>query len=104
MNHLLSAASATPSPSGTGIDEDLVTPGPWGFAVMAVLGIIVVLLVIDMLRRIRRARYRSEVREDLDAEEAAARQAEDAARDSEIDDQDIDPDTDSRDTGPHPRR
>jgi hypothetical protein len=94
MNHLLWAASATPSPSGTGIDDDLVTPGPWGFAVMAVLGLLVILLVIDMLRRIRRARYRSEVREDLDAQELAARQAESAAHDSDIDDQDIDPDPD----------
>lgn len=63
------ATAPTPSPGGTpGIDPNLVTPGPWGFAVVAVLAVATVLLVWDMLRRVRRARYRLQVREDLDAE------------------------------------
>lgn len=81
MRFLVWAAMVTPSPSGTGdVDENLVTPGPWGFAVMAILGIAVILLVIDMLRRIRRARYRSQVSEELDAQEAAEREAGDEPR------------------------
>ncbi|MCX6502154.1 MAG: hypothetical protein NT132_07085 [Microbacterium sp.] len=93
MNLLPWAAAATPSPSDTGmVDESLVTPGPWGFAVIAVLAVIVILLVIDMLRRIRRARYRSEVREQLDAEELAAAQGDRAVLESDADDQDVDPD------------
>ncbi|MDQ1128118.1 hypothetical protein [Microbacterium sp. SORGH_AS_0888] len=72
MHLLVWAAAVTPSPSDTpDVDANLVTPGPWGFAVMAVLGVAVILLVVDMLRRIRRARYRSEVIEDLDAELSA---------------------------------
>ncbi|MBB2974851.1 ribose/xylose/arabinose/galactoside ABC-type transport system permease subunit [Microbacterium endophyticum] len=70
-------AAATPSPSST-LDPDLVTPGPWGFGVIAFVAIAVMLLVWDMLRRIRRARYRFEIGEDLDAEEAAARAKADA--------------------------
>ncbi len=63
------AGAPTPSPSGTpAIDPNLVTPGPWGFAVVAVIAVATVLLVWDMLRRVRRARYRLQVREDLDAE------------------------------------
>ena len=69
MAHLIAViAAATPSPSGApGVDPNLVTPGPWGFAVVAVIAVATVLLVWDMLRRVRRARYRLQVREDLDA-------------------------------------
>jgi uncharacterized membrane protein len=68
-----------------------VTPGPWGFVAIAFLALAVVLLIMDMMRRIRRARIRSEVDEQLDAEELAARQADDATRATETDDEDIDP-------------
>lgn len=63
-------ADATPSPTPT-VNPELVTPGPWGFVVIAFLALAVILLVGDMLRRIRRGRYRAEIREELDAEEAA---------------------------------
>ena len=97
MNLLLRVAAVTPAPEDTGmVDESLVTPGPWGFAIIAILAVIVILLVIDMLRRIRRARYRSEVREQLDAEELAAAQGDRAVLESDIDDQDIDPEQDPR--------
>ncbi|MFH8250492.1 hypothetical protein ACH3VR_09030 [Microbacterium sp. B2969] len=90
---LLSAAStATPTPTPTpAVNPDLVTPGPWGFVAIAFLAVAVIVLVWDMMRRIRRARIRSEVDEELDAEEAAARQADDATRASRTDDEDIDP-------------
>jgi hypothetical protein len=60
------AVTATPSPSPT-VDAELVTPGPWGFLVIALLAVAVVILVWDMQRRIRRARYREEVAAELDA-------------------------------------
>ncbi|MFJ6651962.1 hypothetical protein ACIQLJ_04090 [Microbacterium sp. NPDC091313] len=93
MYDLLMAAAATPSPSPSAPPDDLVTPGPAGFAVIALLAVAVFALVFDMLRRIRRGRYRAEVREDLDA---AEKQGEAASRASETDDQDIDPGQDAR--------
>jgi hypothetical protein len=72
---LVAVLSATPDP--TTPNENLITPGPWGFAVVAFLAVAVVLLVIDMMRRIRRARFRSEVREELDAEQAEEERRED---------------------------
>jgi len=67
----LTAATATPSPSVT-VDAAQVTPGTWGFVAIAVVAVAVVFLLIDMLRRIRRAGYRYDIQEELDAEEAAA--------------------------------
>ena len=66
------ASTATPTPT-PGVDPNLVTPGPWGFVAIAFLALAVMLLVWDMMRRIRRARIRSEIDEMLDAEEASAR-------------------------------
>ncbi|WP_223691037.1 hypothetical protein [Leifsonia poae] len=63
--------AATPSPSPSlGPDEDNVTPGYVGFLVTFLVAVAVVLLVIDMVRRIRRVRYRAEIAEKLDAEQA----------------------------------
>lgn len=68
MNSLLwLASSATPMPEIT-VNPTSVTPGPWGFGAIVLLTLAVVLLLLDMLRRVRRGRYRSEVREQLDAE------------------------------------
>lgn len=58
-----------PTPTST-VPPELVTPGFGGFAVVAVLVIAVILLIWDMNRRVRRVRYRDEVREELDAEQA----------------------------------
>ncbi|AZS44187.1 hypothetical protein E1I21_07890 [Microbacterium oleivorans] len=69
--------AATPSPTPTGPPAELVTPGVAGFIAIAVVAIVIVLLAIDMLRRIRRAQYRTDVNEMLDAEEAAAARGED---------------------------
>lgn len=73
MLSILAAFLADPTPSPTpsaGVDPDLVTPGWIGFAVTAVIGVATVLLIIDMIRRTRRVRYRAEIAEQLDAEEA----------------------------------
>jgi hypothetical protein len=67
------AATPTPTPTPTGPPAELVTPGVAGFVAIAVVALVIVLLALDMLRRIRRAQYRTDVTEMLDAEEAAAR-------------------------------
>ena len=76
----IARAAATPTPTPSQVDPNLVTPGPWGFVAIAFVAVAVVLLVWDMMRRIRRARIRSEVDEMHDAEEAPAR-SDDAAGD-----------------------
>lgn len=86
MLPVIVALATTPSPVVTP-DESIVTPGPLGFAAIAFIGVAVFLLVWDMLRRIRRGRYREEVNAELDAEE----QARAAQAASETDDEDIDP-------------
>lgn len=52
----------------TPITADEVTPGWVGFAITAVFMIVVILLVFDMVRRIRRVRYRGEAQERIAAE------------------------------------
>lgn len=84
-----SAGLQTPSPSMT-VDPDAVTPGFVGFVAIALVALVVVFLIIDMLGRIRRAGYRADINEQLDAEA----QASTAERASDVDDQDIDPEAD----------
>lgn len=84
------AATATPTPSAT-IDPDTVTPGFAGFVAIGVLAIVVVFLLIDMLRRIRRAGYRADITAQLDAEEEAQAQGDAPMRATEVDDEGIDP-------------
>ena len=67
MLWLLVTASPTPPP---GFDEDLVTPGVWGFVLTIGVIVAVVLLIVDMVRRIRRVTYRAQVREELEKEQA----------------------------------
>jgi capsular polysaccharide biosynthesis protein len=62
---------ATPAPDET-IDPNIVTPGVIGFILTIALAIAVVLLIVDMTRRIRRINYRAQANEKLDAEEAAS--------------------------------
>jgi hypothetical protein len=69
VSTLHAALAATPSPSPTSSVPDVdVTPGVAGFIAIAVVAIVTILLVIDMTRRIRRTRYRAEIRERLEAE------------------------------------
>ncbi|GAA4052353.1 MULTISPECIES: hypothetical protein [Agromyces] len=53
-------------------DPNDVTPGVEGFVITFIVMAVVLLLVLDMVRRIRRVNYRAEARERLDAEERAA--------------------------------
>lgn len=51
--------------------EDIdVTPGVVGFAATAIIAIVVVLLLLDMSRRVRRVNQRAMIREQLEAEAA----------------------------------
>ncbi len=69
--------TATPAPTPVGdFDPDSVTPGVVGFALTILVAIAVVLLVVDMSRRVRRVNYRQQANARLDAEEAAERDAE----------------------------
>lgn len=66
----VTAATPTPTPTG-GPSDDQVTPGVVGFIVTFLVAVAAVLLALDMTRRIRRVRYRAEIAEKLDAEQAA---------------------------------
>ncbi len=61
--------------AGSTPDPDTVTPGVVGFLAIAFVAIATILLVIDMLRRVRRIRYRGEIREQLERERAEAEAA-----------------------------
>ncbi|ROP64736.1 hypothetical protein EDF24_2468 [Curtobacterium sp. PhB130] len=69
MSTIAAVLAATPSPSPTSTVPDVdVTPGVVGFIAIALVAVVTILLVIDMTRRIRRTRYRAEIRERLEAE------------------------------------
>lgn len=73
MSTITAVLAATPSPSPTSTVPDVdVTPGVAGFIAIALVAVVTILLVIDMTRRIRRTRYRSEIRERLEAEAGGA--------------------------------
>lgn len=65
------APSPTPFPDYIG-DPTLITPGVWGFLAILGVAIATVFLILDMTRRIRRSRYREEVRIKLEDEQAAS--------------------------------
>jgi hypothetical protein len=60
--------AATPMPTPKGVDADDVTPGVWGFAIIFIIAVVVVLLIIDMQRRVRRVNYKAEIDERLQDE------------------------------------
>jgi hypothetical protein len=75
--HLLLVLATTPTPSPgpslrEGISEDQITPGLWGFIMTAFFVLATTLLIVDMVRRIRRVRYRAQVEEERMAAAAAA--------------------------------
>ena len=77
MHDLLLSLATTPTPLPTptlreGISEDQVTPGLLGFIMTAFFVVATALLIVDMVRRIRRVRYRAQVEEDRMAAAAAA--------------------------------
>lgn len=61
-------------------DEDIVSPGVAGFVITGLVGLAVILLGFDLVRRLRRSRYRHEIRAQIE-EELAERES--GAADSE---------------------
>ena len=66
MHSLLIALATAPAPTPTpslrpGLSVDQVTPGLLGFLLTAFIVILTALLIVDMVRRIRRVRYRAQV-------------------------------------------
>jgi hypothetical protein len=57
------------------VDPQMVSPGAVGFMATLFVGVVTTFLIFDMVRRIRRSRYREEIRAKLDAEVAAEAQA-----------------------------
>ena len=69
MHSLLLALATTPAPAPTpslrpGLSQDQVTPGLLGFLLTAFIVVLTALLIVDMVRRIRRVRYRAQVEEE----------------------------------------
>ena len=58
------------------VDPVLVTPGVVGFVVTFAVAIGALLLILDMVKRVRRVRYRAEIAEMLDREEQDAKRSE----------------------------
>jgi len=54
-----------------GIDPQLVSPGAVGFFATAFVGALTVLLLLDMVRRMRRVNMKADIQAKLDAEQAA---------------------------------
>ncbi|MDN3937517.1 hypothetical protein QWJ39_14505 [Arthrobacter sp. YD4] len=77
MHSLFIALATAPAPSPTpslrpGLDQDQVSPGLLGFVLTAFIVILSALLIVDMVRRIRRVRYRAQVEEERAAAEGGA--------------------------------
>ncbi len=69
---VLLASTPTPQPN---FDQNSVTPTWVGFAATFGVAAVVVVLCIDLVRRVRRVRYRGEIREQLEAQRDAERDA-----------------------------
>jgi hypothetical protein len=74
---LLTALATTPAPAPSpslrpGLSQDQVTPGLLGFLLTAFIVLLTALLIVDMVRRIRRVRYRAQVEEERAAAAEAA--------------------------------
>lgn len=74
---LLEIATPTPEP---GVDQIVEAPGWIGFAATAFVVLASLLLILDMNRRIRRSRYREEVRNQIEAEQAQAEKSKASAK------------------------
>ncbi len=77
MTILAAILAATPSPTPT-LDpaETFYSPGTIGFLLTFFVAGAAVLLIFDMVRRVRRVRYRAEIQEKLAAEASEAEASE----------------------------
>jgi hypothetical protein len=71
MKHLV-ILSETPAPGEVIIDDTWYSPGVVGFLATFGLAAASLLIIWDLVRRIRRVRYRSEIAELLDQEQASS--------------------------------
>lgn len=67
---LLAVTSVLVAAEDTEFDPDRVTPGTAGFIATGVFALAVILLGADLGRRLRRTKYRAEIREQLEREMA----------------------------------
>lgn len=67
--NLLSLLSETGAPGEVLIDDTWYSPGVIGFIATFSMGGAAVLIVFDLVRRVRRVRYRAEISEKLDLEQ-----------------------------------
>lgn len=77
MHSLLLALTTAPAPAPSpslrpGLSQDQVTPGLLGFLLTAFIVVLTTLLIVDMVRRIRRVRYRAQVEEERQAAQSVA--------------------------------
>ncbi len=64
---------ATPTPTeNTDLANTFFSPGTLGFLFVFGMSLAAIFLIFDMVRRVRRVRYRAEINEKLDSEESAA--------------------------------
>jgi capsular polysaccharide biosynthesis protein len=68
MMTLLFALEETPLIPAIEVDPNSVTPGVVGFLATLFVALGVVVIIVDMTRRVRRVRYRAEIVERLDRE------------------------------------
>lgn len=64
-------------------DESEVNPGVWGFLITFLLAIAVIVIIFDMIRRVRRMNYRAQAQLELAAEAAEAAAATELPSESE---------------------
>ena len=67
----ITASNLSPKPN-VGPGGDNVTPGVVGFSATLFIALAAIALIFDMVRRIRRMRYREEIAAKLDAEQSEA--------------------------------
>ncbi len=77
MHSMLTALATSPAPAPSpslrpGLNQDQVSPGLLGFLLTAFIVVLTALLIVDMVRRIRRVRYRAQVEEEQAAAPDAA--------------------------------
>lgn len=68
MTSLLFVFGETPLIPAIEVDPNSVTPGVIGFLATLFVAMGVVVIIVDMTRRVRRVRYRAEIAEKLDSE------------------------------------
>lgn len=78
LNHAVARAVAIAGETSD-VDPNMVSPGVIGFAITFLVGVAIILIILDLNRRVRRVRHRAEARERLLAEREAAAGGEPAA-------------------------